>query len=327
MKRIIIIFSSSILVVLVSTVANLAMSYHEMRTGQRLWPWSAYASCGSSIPAPMPETVRLGFYEEFPTPERLARLQQLDFPIDLAVSTNTRAEFLELRATIERDYPQVQQIYWWPLIDFEKGYYPGTWSDADEVARVAEEAEDLPVLWDMEPPLRLLYGQMSVTELSFEDWQRNRELLTGWFAQREQRDEPVAIWRSHRSMGLNPPFLRLIGMHYDPQDYSAVQLHLDLYGAMAEEEFYRIVRCGVEEYGDQFAPALGSLDDGEGPQEVFLTPEQLRRNLQLARAAGVGEIWLFQASGINPTNLSIIRDTLPLASLAAPTPDSETVNE
>lgn len=298
-----------LLLVIIASAAYLYASYHELTTGQRILPWSAYALCGGSTPETLPATVRVGLYEEFPTPERLARLEQVDFPVDLAVAAPDRESFLALRDTIERDYPQVETVYWWPLLTLEEGYYPGTLSDADAVQRGVEAAEGLPVLWDMEPPLRLLRGEIDIGDLSMEDWQRNRVLLDTWLRQRE---EPVHMWRIRRPEGIDPPLLRLLSLHYDPHDYTALTFHLGLYDSPPDAEFYRIVRCGVERYGERFVPALGSLDDGEGPPELFLPPERLQRNLQLAHAAGVTEVWLFQVSGLNETTLPIIRETLPL---------------
>lgn len=308
------IFALAILL-LVLVVFWLSMSYHELSTGERLWPWSAYALCGTSSGAVLPETVRIGLYEEFPNPWRLEKLRQVDFPVTLAIAASSREEFLSLRETIQHTYPQVREVYFWPLLTLEEGYYPGTWSNADAVERVINQTDGVPVLWDLELPLPLLRGEITLSALSVQDWWRNRQRIDRWL---RQRSEPVHIWRSHRSLGLNPLFLRLIGMHFDPLEYTSVKLHLDLYATPPDEEMYRILRCGVERYGAQFIPSIGVLDDGEGPQEVFLPPAQLLRNLQLVRAAGVEEVWLFGVNGLNNTTLPIIRQTLPLEQLPTP---------
>jgi hypothetical protein len=128
----------------------LLASIWEWRTGQRLFPWSAYQFCGDNPPKALPSTVKVGFYEEFPVPWRLEKLHQLDFPIKLAVAVTSRQEFDKLREEIVITYPQVQELYFWPLLAPEEGYYPGAWSDADAVERVAQDAEGLPTLWDLE---------------------------------------------------------------------------------------------------------------------------------------------------------------------------------
>jgi len=300
----------SVLVCILLAICWLAASIFEWRSGQRVWPWSAYALCGTSMPATLPETVRIGLYEEFPVPWRLDKLQQIDFPVTLAIAAHSRAEFEGLRKNVLQDYPQVREVYFWPLLSHEEGYYLGGWSDADGIRRIAAEAEGLPVLWDLEMPL----GQ---AELSFEDWWQNRAFLDEWLG---QRTEPVHIWRSHISMGLNPLFLRLAAMHFDPQDYPAVSLQLNLYmtgSGLATDEMAHILRCGVERYGERFAPALGVLNDGEGPEHIFVPTDTLRRNLELARKAGVAEVWLFGVNGLNEEYLSALRETLPLESLSA----------
>src|SRR5262245_23862245 len=67
----------------------------ELQTGRRLWPWSAYAFCGHTQPAALPSQVRIGLYEEFPNPWRLAKLRQLDFPVTLAIAAPSRSKFLQ----------------------------------------------------------------------------------------------------------------------------------------------------------------------------------------------------------------------------------------
>ena len=44
-----------------------------------------------------------------------------------------------------------------------------------------------------------------------------------------------------------------------------------------------------------------------------MPPETLRRDLSLAREAGVSEVWLFGVNGINQEYLSILREILPNA--------------
>jgi hypothetical protein len=46
--------------------------------------------------------------------------------------------------------------------------------------------------------------------------------------------------------------------------------------------------------------------------------QQASRNLQLARGAGVAEVWLFGVNGLNDEYLSALRETLPLGSIELP---------
>jgi hypothetical protein len=286
-------------------------SITELQTGQRLWPWSAYAFCGRSQPATLPEQVQIGLYEEFPNPWRLAKLNQVDFPVKLAISAPSRAEFLQLRETILQTYPQVQEVYFWPQLSDAEGYYLGPWSAPTGIQRITNEVSDLPLLWDLEIPR----GTNDVSTLPVSHWWSNRATLHKMFANHNQ---PIHIWRTHVSLGLNPAFLRLAAMHFDPQDYPNVSLHLDLYtrgSGMNPQELYQLIRCGVEQYGERFIPSMGVLNDNEGPPEIFVPPDTFRRNLEVARAAGASEIWLFGVNGLNDSYLRAVRETLPLQTL------------
>ena len=301
----------SVVLLVAFTVIWTIDSVTAWRTGQHLLPFDAYQGCGRDAPANLPETVQIGFYEEFPVPWRLDKLAKVDFPVKLAVAASNREDFLTLRESISQSYPQVSELYFWPLLSDDEGYYPGSWSDADAVERVAKEAEGLPVLWDLERPRgALTFSPANIV--------RNTRLLDQWL---KARKEPTQIWRSNAGMGLNPLFLRLIGMQFDPLEYPAVTLQLDLYmtGAGApDDQLVRLLHCGVERYHERFVPSLGVLNDGEGDPAQFIPPETLRRVLLRVRESGVQEVWFFGSNGINDEFLSMLRETLPLAKFDAP---------
>lgn len=287
------------------------VSLHEFATGQRFWPWSAYAFCGHSTPAELPATVRVGLYEEFPNPWRLAKLSQLDFPVTLAIAARSREEFLALRSEIQATYPQVREVVFWPLLADEEGYYPGPWSDPAGIKRLINDSADLPLLWDLEVPR----GIKNIRTLSISNWWENRSVLAKLF---ETHPQPVHIWRTHTSLGLDSLFLRLMGMYVAPNQESNARLHLDLYATgrgQDSRQLWQMVRCGVEQYGERFIPSLGVLNDQEGPPEIFVPPATFRRNLEIARGAGASEIWIFGSNGLNSEYLNAIHDTLPLEPL------------
>lgn len=259
----------------------------------------------------LPATVRVGLYEEFPNPWRLAKLAQVDFPVTLAIAARTRDAFLQLQESIQHDYPQVRELFFWPELAPEEGYYPGPFSNPVAVRRAIVETTDLPVLWDLEfPP-----GLKGLARPLLRSWAQNRLATTAWLRGRTQ---PVYIWHSYPILGINPLILRLLGLHYDPCDYPAVSLNLDLYttgNGQPKQWLQRLMRRGVTRYGSRFVPSLGVLNDGEGPARSFVPPETLRRNLRIAREAGVSEVWLFGVNGLNAAYLQAVREELPLEPL------------
>jgi hypothetical protein len=261
-------------------------------------------------PSTVPATVHVGLYEEFPNPWRLAKLEQVDFPVSLAVAAPTRDAFLKVRESIQRDYPQVRTVFFWPLLRAEEGYYPGPFSNPEAVRRVMLEATEVPVLWDLEVPPGMKHLSWPLRSIP-----QNRTATAAWLRARTQ---PVHIWRSYAFLGLNPWLLRAVGLHYDPLEYPAVSLHLDLYTTgtgQPEQGLQRLMREGVVTYGARFIPALGVLNDGEGSPAQFIPPETLRRNLRIARTAGVREVWLFGVNGLNAEYLQVVREELPLESM------------
>lgn len=269
------------------------------------FPYRTYLACGGSQPAVLPSIVRVGLYEEFPAAERLAKLQQVNFPVSVAVSANSREAFLELRDQILDGYPAVREVYFWPLLPVESGYYPGPLAERQALRRAAEATEGLATLWDVELP-------RAPAQPAWGDWLDNRDYVGQWLS---RRTAPTHVWRSAAFLGLNPTVLRWTGLHYDPLDYSQVWLHLDLYTSgdgLPADLMATILRCGVERYGDRFIPAFGVLNDGVGEPEIYVTAETLERDLVLARAAGVTEVWVFGVNGLNAEYLEAMQAALPL---------------
>lgn len=269
------------------------------------FPYRYYLTCGSSQPSTLPAVVRVGLYEEFPAAERLAKLQTLDFPVSVAVTAASRQAFLELRQKILDGYPTVRAVYYWPVLPVEAGYYGGPLSQSRALQRAAAETEGLPTLWDLElprAPARPAWG----------DFLDNRAYLDRWL---KTRTAPTHIWRSATWLGLDSGLLRLAGLHYDPLDYGQVSLHLDLYttgGGLPPDLLATILRCGVERYGERFIPAFGVLNDGAGAPDLYVPAATLERDLVLARAAGVSEVWIFGVNGLNDEYLAALHAALPL---------------
>ena len=306
---------AAMLVVVLTCLGYAAAVYTELWTGRRLLPWDPYQGCGEGA-VPLRESIGergptiVGLYEEFPNPDRLVRLENIDFPVDLAVASPSREHFMGIRDWIHQRYPMVRTIYFWPVLDREAGYYPGSWSRHDAVRDAIEETQSLPVLWDLEFPLPLMRGEWGIADLSLRDVRRNKQILSDWL---QCRSAPVHIWRSHRSFGLNSPLLRAAGMHFDPGRFEAVTLHLDLYmtgSGVAADRLRQILRCGVAAYGDRFAASFGVLNDGEGRAEEFVPPDVLERNLNIAAQEGVAQVWLFGLNGVTRDTANMVRRIL-----------------
>jgi hypothetical protein len=300
----------ALLTAIFSFIFWIYVSLHELTTGKRLLPWHAYGECAPKPPESLPTTVRIGFYEEFPNPWRLAKLSQLDFPITLAIAAPNRQEFERLHDEISANYPMVREVIYWPTLSLSEGYYLGGLSEPQAIQRVIDESRDLPLLWDLELPRQPPVSFLKLSERSL----HNRPLIGDFFRHHQQ---PIHIWRTHTSMGLDPLFLRSLGMQYSPDDAAQIRLHLDLYtmgtGAGANaDDVRRITRCGIQQYGERFIPSLGVLNDQEGPEEHFVTVEDFRRNLQIVREEGAAEVWIFGSNGLNQDYLQALHDILPL---------------
>ncbi len=286
-------------------------SAHEAATGERYFPYNfidSYAQCDTAKERELPQTVKVTFYEEFPNPWRLSKLQLVNFPFDIAVAAHSRKEFLSLQKEIHDNYPFAREIYYWPLIPLDQGYYPGALSDHKIISRTLNESHGLPILLDSE----FKPGGPDISVETIQNWWKNTEFIDQWI--KDHPDQQIDVWRSHPTMGFHSPFLDLLGIHIDPNKYTNVSMHYNLYSDndLSNGQKENILCNGISEYGpEKFVPALGVLDDGVDGG-MFIPIDIFRHDLELARAAGVNRVAIFGVNGLNEEYVRAINETLPL---------------
>lgn len=262
-----------------------------------------YTGCGVSTNQTVSSPIKIAAYEEFPTLDRMKSTEKLPFQIKVAIAAHSYEEFQKIKQGLETDgkHTQIREFVFWPLLSEEEGYYPGPFSDPSALKRVAHESDlaaqdGIEILWDLEfPP-----GTFGILRFFNFQWAENRDFIDSWL---KNHDGTVHIWRSYKELGLNPWILRTLGLHFDPNNYSNVTMHLDLHttgDGIPENDMRQILLCGKEQYRDHFVPSFGSLDDGFASPDVFVPPETLQRDIQLAQASGISEIWVFSVSGLQP---------------------------
>jgi hypothetical protein len=273
---------------------------YEMATDTRLIPTDPYAQCGDSTPERL-VTPAIGIYDENPDFNLWNKLEEAKFVDSIAVAAKTEEEYLYYKNEINTTHPHID-VKFWALLSLDEGYYPGPWSDHKAVERIIQEVGNHPVLWDSEMPFK---GK----SFSFINWYKNKTIIHTWLLDREER---VDVWRAHETMGLNPLFLRLTAIHSDPNEYPNTYMHLELSTTgegLPDERIYKVLRCGVEEYGEKFVPSFGMLNDLKENESLYIPLDTLKRYLVAAQNAGVSEVWLFSLRGLSTETIDMINQT------------------
>ncbi|MAG60473.1 hypothetical protein CL619_01680 [archaeon] len=110
------------------------------------------------------EKMKISFFEEFPTAANLAKLKYVNWDTKLYLAAPSIKEFLKLEKEILKNYKQVTEVIYWPILPIEKGYWISSWSDTsalkqlffelleEEKRREKTKEKSLSVMLDFEPP-------------------------------------------------------------------------------------------------------------------------------------------------------------------------------
>lgn len=255
--------------------------------------------------------MKFTLYEEFPTKGNLAKLREIDFPIDVIIAAKSYDEFKGLKSDVKEVKSDVERVGYWPVLRAEEGYWMSPLSKRASVERVIGELEDredrkkLLLHWDCELPLnrKLL--------LNFMDFVPNKKRIGGFLNQHKELDIDLV---SSEIPLVGNPVKEALGIGIDPTKYDseqAIMFYTSLKGMIPRRFLDRCIRKisreGVRAYGNRFGMAFGCLDIGILGNEKIITPENFQRDLDLADRERLSRAYIFRLSGINSDYVDIMK--------------------
>ena len=99
--------------------------------------------------------MRIDFFEEYPTPENLAKAALISWPSTAYIAAYSLSEFEKAGAALALIHPRIEAGYW-PIL--KTSYWISPFSSRGELAQLRDELEGyrgvhLPVLIDLEFPI------------------------------------------------------------------------------------------------------------------------------------------------------------------------------
>lgn len=257
--------------------------------------------------------MKFTLYEEFPTKSNLAKLTEIEFPIDVIIAAKSYNEFKGLKSDVKEVKSDVERVGYWPVLRVEDGYWMSPFSKRAAVEQVVGELEDrddrerLLLHWDCELPWAVNRRLM----LNFMDFIPNKKRI-GRFLNRH-KELGIDLVSSEFSLVGNS-VKEALGISIDPTKYDSekvIMFYTSLKGMMPrrllDTLIRKILRDGVRAYEDKFGMAFGCLDTGILGNENIISPENFQRNLDIASREGLSRAYIFRLSGIKPDYLDIMR--------------------
>lgn len=243
----------------------------------------------------------ISFFEEFPTKKNLAKLNLITFPIKLYLAAPSKAEFLKLKSRLKSS--QIQEVIYWPLLKKSEGYWISPFSNRSALSRIFEElnGSNLPVMLDLELPTNqnpLLY----LTQLL--NFFRNKRLITTFI---KEYFGPVYCAEYYPQKPSEQFWLTALGLNYQIKKIKVIKMLYHSLHNFSDDFLNEELSRGRRDLGDNFLVAYGTITTGISGREPLLSLPRLKKDLELAKKAGIKEVIIFRLGGLTLSTARLLK--------------------
>lgn len=249
--------------------------------------------------------MQISFFEEYPTDDNLAKLKLLSFKTNLYLASESVSQFLRLKHKIKKQYKNVDEIIYWPILKVSEGYWMSAFSKHDALKRIIKEIdlakEKFPILWDAELPL--LNKKLYVTEVL--NFFKNRSVITK-ILQNSNTSHPIIV-AAFPQNGINKFLHFLAGTSFYSGDFPYMDMiYTSLLKNVNRMGFLkRTIRESSHKF-KQYIVSLGLIAGGIEGEAPLISKESLLKELKFVERQGVKEVAIYRLGGFNKEYLSVI---------------------
>jgi len=250
-------------------------------------------------------TLRIDFFEEFPTDENLQKAALVDFKSTVFLAARSMQEFREAQRRLKRVNPSLEAAYW-PLLP--RSYWISPFSSTPELKHLIEELREtggLEVLIDLELPF--LSPKLFLVNLP--RFFQNKRLIGEILAESGRLGVRICTAEYALPLGAEE-LLKWAGVSYSLQRFPHTRLIMfytsmmpPMLRGMLEDTIIRNSR----RWGKRFGVGLGTIARGILGTEPILTPGELERDLRFLERVGVGRAVIFRLGGLDEEYSKILR--------------------
>jgi len=248
--------------------------------------------------------MKISFFEEFPTQTNLAKLKYVNFTTKIYLTAESLKEFKKLKSEIVKNYKQVKEVVYWPILKKKEGYWISPFSKRKALLRIFNELKnnDNAVMLDLELPTRhnpLLYFTQAI------NFFRNKKLVSK-FIKNYQGEIYLAEYFPEGKVAKK--LLNFLGLHFKHSKVKVIKMFYSSLHNFNPKFVKKEFDYGVKELGSNYLIALGTISVGIHNKEPILSEEKLRRDLLIAKKSNVQEVIIFRLGGMNKKYQNVLKN-------------------
>ena len=250
--------------------------------------------------------MRISFFEEYPTDDNLAKLKLLSFKTNLYIASESVHQFIDLKKKIHRQYKNVDEIIYWPILKVSEGYWISAFSKGNALKRILREInsskEAFSVLWDAELPL--LNKKLYFTEAP--NFFRNRQLINKTLTNLNEK-HPIIVTAFPKS-GISKVLHYLAGASFYSGGFSYVDIiYTSLLKNIDKEDFLKKTIKKSKGSFKEYIVSLGLIAGGVEGTAPLISKDDLLKELQFVESQGIKEVVIYRLGGLSKEYLSVIK--------------------
>lgn len=244
----------------------------------------------------------ISFFEEFPDKNSISKLRLIRFPIKLYLGAKSLNEFKQLKNGIRNK--NVREIIYWPILEKKEGYWISPFSQRKALLRIFSELKNqkIPVMLDLELPTRWnLRLYLTQEHNFFRNKKSIREFINNYSGE-------IYLAEYYPEGKRKEKIMQMLGIHYTNHKVKVIKM---LYHSMHhfDEAFLRKeLQRGRAEFGENYLIGLGTIAKGIDGNEPILSPELLKRDLELAKECGIREVIIFRLGGVDERYVNMLNN-------------------
>lgn len=254
--------------------------------------------------------MNINFFEEYPTPENMAKLELITWPSTILVAAPSLVAFEEIRSLYSARFPHIT-FGWWPTIP--GSYWVSGISNPSDLDRLFSEltskthTPELPILLDLELPLQAWKYSKNLFHM-----RSNKKKITEFIKNAPHYNIKIysaeypapgtllsAVWKW---FGLSPSF-----------DLPHTKLKM-CYSSMGKEWFgmywwNKIMKFESKnslKHPGRTGFGLGTIATGVLGNEPILSAEDLKKDIAWARESEAVEVFIFRLGGMTPEYITVL---------------------
>jgi hypothetical protein len=252
----------------------------------------------------------ISFFEEFPDDEVLEKVGNINFDTKIYLATKNLQEFSVWEKKFKNSNVYIKEVVYWPILSKKEGYWISPWSDNEALKRIFEEIEErsdkkqLTVMLDLEPSLdreRLF---------KFRNFIKNKRYIKKFILDSEKYNvDIITVEKSH----ISDIILKPLGLSFNSKKYpiKKIKMYYSSYQRRTSTDSIidKLFEKKMKSYrGKQIMVGLGLIGTGIHDETHRLSPEILKKEIEIAFKYGIKEVIIFRLGGLNDEYLKVLRE-------------------